>query len=156
MSIIRQIIMCQDFMCRLYLRRTVDFRIKCVCACLFQHKVACALMRLCICLCILCLCIYNESVCLQICVRVCVAENRMMWMDDLPEHSTTFPPLSQSWPLLLLYVWHAALKPQLRGTALSVWGILYLYMTPLHISLFLSASYLCSLTLFPNYDSTEP
>lgn len=52
------------------------------------------------------------------------------------------PPFLLPWPLLLLYVWHAALKPQLRGTTLSTWGFLYLYIT-----LFAS---LCLTSLLPH------
>lgn len=101
--------------------------------------------------------IMNLCVCVLLCVCVCwwryqskqsqgrigmlrrTGEKRMLsaWsahththtQTPIHTHTQTSPPFSLSWPLLLLYVWHAALKLQLRGTTLSTWGILYLYIT---------------------------
>lgn len=69
---------------------------------------------------------------------------------------THTPSLPLSWPLLLLYVWHAACFKgrTTRHNTVCLGNSLLLHHSLLRCT-FLSALLLRSLTLFPNFDSTE-
>lgn len=90
--------------------------------------------------------------------------NRQKRRCCLPKRHTTIrthtsshtPSLSLSWPLLLLYVWHAAhFKARtMRHNTVCLGNSLLLHHSLLRCT-FLSGLLLRSLTLFPNFDSTE-
>lgn len=99
--------------------------------------------------------IMNLCVCGSVCVFVWQKTEWCGWMIclNIPQHS--LPSLSHglcSYCMCGTQLWSHNNKAQhcLFGEfSTSTW------LHPLHISLFLSASYLCSLTLFPNCDCTE-